>query len=178
MNWTVQIVVPIVSLLVIGGLLYLCLHTGPSAHVAEGRREYRIHGAWYIFAAVGGALLVAIFAVASNFARPEDRGVAIGCSIGSAVFFALFAWFLRSLRVIVDDTSVSSKTPFGTRSVPLNDLDRIAVIGLNVELRRKVDPITGKRGGPLVFLAAFRGLREILATIRARAGLPADDPVL
>jgi len=178
MNWSIQIVVPILSLLIIGGMLYLCLHTGPGAVIASGRREYRIHGAWYIFAAVGGVIVVGVFAIASNFARPEDRNIAVGCSIGAAVFFVLFAWFLRSLRVIVDDTSVSSKTPFGTRSVPLSDVDRVAVIGMNVELRRKVDPATGKRGGPLVFLAGFRGLRELLATARARAGLPVEDPVL
>jgi hypothetical protein len=173
MNWTVQIFVPLLSALVIGGMLIICLRSGSSAAVPSGRREYRIHGAWFVFAAVGGAFLVGIFALASTMAQPEDRNSALWCSAGSAVFFVLFAVLMRSMRVMVDDERVTVRNLFGERSAALREVESVAVVGMMVEVRRKQGPSEKKRQGPLLFLAAFRGLRELMATIRSRAGLPA-----
>jgi hypothetical protein len=109
-------------------------------------------------------------------AQPEDRNSALWCSAGSAVFFVLFAVLMRSMRsmrVMVDDERVTVRNLVGERSVALREVESVAVVGMMVEVRRKQGPSEKKRKGPLLFLAAFRGLRELMATIRSRAGLPA-----
>jgi hypothetical protein len=164
------VAVNVLSAAVILGMFALCMRSRPAGGAAAGPREYRVHGAWYVFSAVGGAFLVGIFAVASRLADPADKASAAWCSAASAAFFVLFTAFLRSLRVTLDGDRVTSRTFLGEKSVALRDVERVSVTGLVVEVRLRADPSTGKRPRPLTFLAGLRGLGELTETIRARSG--------
>ena len=166
------ILVPIFSALVIAVMLAICLRSRATAPDVSGRRQYRIHGAWFVFCALGGALVVGVFALASAMARPENRPTAAWCSVAAAIFFVFFALVLRSLRVTVDDRVVTTHNLFAERSVALSDVDQVTIVGLLVEVRLKADAATRKRPRPLVFLAGFRGLDELIATIRTRSSAP------
>jgi hypothetical protein len=166
------ILVPVFSALVIAVMLAICLRSKASVHDVSGRRQYRIHGAWFVFCALGGALVVGVFALAGAMARPENRPTAVWCSVASTIFFVFFALVMRSLRVTVDDDAVTTHNLFAKRSVALRDVDHVNIVGLLVEVRLKADAAIGKCPRPLVFLAGFRGLDELIATIRARSSAP------
>jgi hypothetical protein len=166
-----QMLTHILSAVVIAAMLALCMRSRPGGEAVMGRQTYRVHPGWFVFCALGGMFLVGIFAFASTTATAEDRPIASWCSALSATFFAFTALALRAASVTVDDDQVTSRTLFGERSVALGSVERVAVKGLAVELRLRVDPRTGKRPRALHFLAGFRGLGELLATIRSRAGI-------
>lgn len=170
-----SVLVHVFSALVIAVMLAICLRSRSRGTPASGRQVYRVHGAWFVFSALGGGLLVGVFALASTTALPEDRSTAVWCSVASAIFFIFFAIVMRSLRVTVDDRVVTTQNLFTERSVALRDVDRVGIVGLMVEVRLKEGPATRKRPRPLVFLAGFRGLNELIATIRARSGAPGID---
>jgi hypothetical protein len=150
----------------------LCLREPPGgARAAEGTQAYRIHAAWFIFAALGGVFLSGLFAFASFVCPPDQRAFCLGCSVVAALGFAFFAVVMRSLRVTVDAEKVTSTHLFCTRSVALRDVERIGVAGFMVEVRPRPDPANGKRRTPLVFFAGFRDTSGLIATVRARAGL-------
>jgi hypothetical protein len=159
------------SAAIIAGMLALCLRSrGPGAAVT-GRRTYHVHGGWYVFLALGGAFMVGIFAIAAATTVPEDRAMAGWCSVVAAVFFGLSGLLFRTIAVTIDDEQVTARTLFSERSVPLRELERVSVVGLVVDLRMREDARTGKRPRPLTFLAGLRGLGELVATLRQRAGL-------
>jgi len=158
-----------VGLAIIGLILFVCLRSSP-AGPAAGPRTYRAHGAWYVFSAAAGAGLIGIFMVGYVVGEPDLRPGLIWCCVGTTIFFALFAGYLRSLRVMVDAERVRSRVLWINQSVELRNVDQVTHAGLVVEVRQKVDPATGKRGRALVFLAGLRGVRELIATIADRSG--------
>jgi hypothetical protein len=83
---------------------------------------------------------------------------------------------MRSLSVAIDERSVTAGNLFGTKGVEFANIELVNLAGLVVEVRQKPDPATGKRRRPLIFLAGFRGIKELTATIRARAGIAAQPP--
>ena len=150
----------------------LCLREPPGgARVAEGVQFYRIHTAWFIFAALGGLFLAGIFAFASFICSPDQRIFCLGCSMVATLFFAFFAVYMRSLRVTVDSERVTSDNLFFSRSVALRDVEAVGIAGFMVEIRPRKDPVTGKRRLPLVVFAGFRDTTGLIATVRARAGV-------
>jgi hypothetical protein len=167
-----QTLTHLLSAVVIAGMLALCLRSRGQGEVATGRRIYRIHPGWFVFCGLGGAFLVGIFAFASTTAEPVDRPIAAWCSAISAIFFVITAIALRAVSVTIDNDQLTSRTLVGERSVALRDIDKVAVKGLAVQLRLRVDPRTQKRPRSLTFLAGFRGLGELLATLRHRASSP------
>jgi hypothetical protein len=171
MNVLEQSLTHLLSAAVIAGMLALCLRSRPASEAVAGRRVYRVHPGWFVFCALGGAFLVGIFAFAATTAVPEDRATAGWCSVVSAAFFVFAAFAFRTVSVTVDDDQVTARTLFGERTVALREVERVTVAGLVVELRMRVDPRLGKRPRPLTFVAALRGLGELVVTLRARAGL-------
>lgn len=148
----------------------LCLRAPPGGAVpAQGTRVYRIHGAWFIFSALAGLLLSGLFAFGRSVCEPDLRSFCVACAVLAPVFLALFALILRSFKVTVDETRVTSTTLFIDRSVEIRNVDRVAVAGLVVEVSQKVVPATGKRPRPLVFLAGFKDTAGLIATIQERA---------
>ena len=157
---------------VLMGATALCLREPPGgARAAEGTQVYRIHAAWFIFAASGGLLLSGLFAFGSFVCSPDQRMFCIGCSVISALFFAFFAYFMKSLRVTIDAEKATSTNLFFSRSVLLRDVEAVGIAGFMVEIRPRKDPATGKRRMPLVFFAGFRNTPGLIATVRERAGL-------
>ena len=156
-------------------MLALCLRSkNNEAMVVPGRRTYRVHPGWFIFCGLGGLFLVGIFAYPTKPTIPENERIAAWCSVISAVVFVFAALVFRAATVTVDETTLTSRTLFNERTVALNTIEGVKVVGLVVEVKLRPDPTTNQRPGPLTFLAAFRGLGELLVTIRARAGLPAQ----
>ena len=149
-----------------------CTRVPPGgAVIAQGTRVYRIHKVWFVFSALGGLFLSGLFAFGSFVCVPDQRGLCIACSVIAALFFAFFAYTMSSLSVTVDDAVVTVGTLFGKRSIAFGNIDRVAVVGMLVEVRQKADPATGKRKRPLTFLAGFKDLQGIIATIRARSDI-------
>ena len=171
MSMLEQTVTHLLSAVVIAGMLALCLRSHGKSEAVPGRRIYRVHAGWFVFCALGGVFLVGLFAFASTTAMEADRPIAAWCSAISATFFVFTAVALRAASVTLDDTQLTSRTLIGERTIALRSVERVAVKGLVVELRLRVDPATGKRPRTLTFLAGFRGLGELLASIRARAGI-------
>jgi hypothetical protein len=150
----------------------LCLRVpAGGARVATGVQVYRIHPAWFVFAALGGLFLAGIFAFASFTCPPDQRIFCLVCSLVAALFFTFFAIFMRSMRVTVDMETVTSGNLFFSRKVALPELEAAGVAGFMVEFRPRKDPVTGKRRMPLVVFAGFRDTTGLIATVRARAGL-------
>ena len=164
-----NILVNVLAALAIAVMLGICLRSRPGAATGSGRQVYRIHGGWFVFSALGGALFVGIFALAGATGAPEGREGAVWLSVASVIAFLLFAQFLRTLSVTVDDETVTSHVLWIDQSVALRDIERVSIIGLVVELRLKAGAAAGQRPRALTFLAAFRGLNDLVATIRARA---------
>ncbi|MEO5959592.1 MAG: hypothetical protein ABIR80_10775, partial [Opitutaceae bacterium] len=69
----------------------------------------------------------------------------------------------------------TSRTLVGERTVSLGGIESVNVVGLVVEVKFRAEPATNRRPKSLNFLAGFRGLGELLATLRARAGLPPEN---
>lgn len=158
---------------VIAGMLALCLRSKANVvEVVPGRRTYRIHAGWYVFCGVGGLFLVGLFAYASLHTIPENQKIAAWSSVASAVLFVFAAMVFRAAAVTLDETTLSSRTLFAERTVPLNGIESVNVVGLVVEVKFRPDATTNQRPKALNFLAGFRGLGELLANVRARAGLP------
>lgn len=170
MSFLEQFLAHLLSALVIAVMLAVCLRSRAGGVGVTGRRVYRTHPAWFVFCGAGGLFLVVLFAYASQTALPADRPIAAGCSAGAALFFLFLAATLRAASVALDETTVTSRTLFGERSVELANIERVAVKGLAVELLLRKEPGTSRRPRPLLFMIAFRGLGELLATLRARAG--------
>jgi hypothetical protein len=161
--------------IIIAVMLALCLRSkNPEATLASGRRIYRIHPGWYWFCALGGAFLVGIFAFASTITIPENKKSAAIASVISAAFFVFFAAVLRAASVTIDETSVTARTLFGERTETIAQIESVKVVGLVVEIKFRADAASGRTPKALNFLAGLRGLGELLATLRARAGLPAE----
>lgn len=157
--------------LVIAGMLGLSLRSPAAGVVASGRRVYRAHPAWYVFCAVGGALLVGILAYGSRTALPETKTIAAWGSAGSAILFTGAALTLRAAQVTLDERDLTSRTMFGERTVPLDQIETVAVNGLSVEVRLREDPATRRRPRLLAFFAGLRGLGDLVATIQAHRGV-------
>jgi hypothetical protein len=161
------------SAAVIAVMLALCLRSrNKEAVIVPGRQTYRVHPGWFIFCGAGGLFLVGIFAYASATTIPEDQKLAAGASVVSAVFFVFAALVFRAAAVTLDETTLTSRTLFGERTVSLGGIESVNVIGLVVEVKFRPDPATNRRPRALSFLAGFRGLGELLANLRSRAGLP------
>lgn len=161
------------SAAVIGIMLAICLRSrNTGVAIVPGRHTYRIHPGWYVFCGLGGLFLVVIFAYASMTTIPENQQITAWFSVGSAVLFVFAALVFRAASVTLDDGMLTSHTLFGERTVPLNGIESVKVVGLVVEVKFRPDPATNKRPSALSFLAGFRGLGELLANVRARAGLP------
>lgn len=154
---------------IIGIITAICLRSPSRTVSIGGKQVYRIHGVWFVFSAVGGAFLAGLFALGATFS-PDQRAFCLGCAALSVVFFAFFAFVMRSLSVTLDEERVTAGTLFGSRSVELRNVDRVMFAGLVVEVRQREDPVTKKRGRPLTFLVGFRGVQDLVAAIRARSG--------
>jgi hypothetical protein len=175
-NTTEQIVTHSVSVAVLTVLITWCLRSRGGVATATGRKVYHVHRAWYVFCALGGLFLVAIFAYASFTTIPEDRGSALACSVISALFFSFTALVFRAASVTIDDEQMTSTTLFGSQTVRFKDIEKVTLAGLVVEVRLR--PVPGiKKARRLTFLAAFSGLGQLIATVRERAGLPREKNV-
>jgi hypothetical protein len=169
-----QALTQVCSAAVIAVMLAICLRSRANVvEVVPGRRSYRIHAGWSVFCGVGGLFVVGVFAFASMTTIPENQKIAAWCSVLSAVLFVFVALVFRAASVTLDETTLTSRTLLSERTVSLRDIESVKVVGLVVEVKFRPDSATNRRPKPLSFLAGFRGLGELLANLRARAGLPA-----
>ena len=160
---------------IIGVISGICMRSSARPANVGGKLVYRIHPVWFVFSALGGIFLTGIFVMGASF-QPDLRTFCLGCAAASAAFFCLFALIMSSLSVTIDDKAVTGGNLFGTKSVEFANVELVNFAGLVVEVRQKPDPATGKRRRPLIFLAGFRGIKELTAMIRARAGIAAQPP--
>ncbi len=172
MNVIQHVLVHLLSGLVIAGMLGLCLRSPRPGVAVTGRRVYRAHPAWYVFCALGGGLLVAIFALATTTAAPADKITAAWCSAGAAALCVGAALILRLASVTIDEHQLTSRTLIGERTIALAQIESVAVLGLSVTVRLRADPATKQRPRALNFFAGLRGLGDLVATLRERIVTP------
>jgi hypothetical protein len=157
---------------IIGTISGICMRSAARPASVGGKLVYKIHPVWFVFSALGGIFLSGIFVMGASF-QPDLRTFCLGSAAVSAAFFCGFALLMRSLSVTIDETSVTGGNLFGRKSVEFRNVEKVTLAGFVVEVRQKPDPATGKRPRPLIFLAGFRGIKELMATIRTRSGIEA-----
>ena len=158
-----------IALAVMGGMVAICMRKGKGAGgELKLPRTFLIHGAWYLFMLLGGALVIGIFWYA-GVAHPNVAGDAGWYSLAAAALFGfcLFMFMRMEARLEADGKTLFYRTVFWKRTVDLSLLKAVEVMGLSLTLTFRPAREGEKPQKPLRMLAAFKDMGVLMDAINS-----------